>query len=54
MYPVEFGIVTVCHGDRGGTGDVAMLPVSNRIGLVPSFALISASFTGAAMMKITH
>nr|WP_311529420.1 2-hydroxycarboxylate transporter family protein [uncultured Ralstonia sp.] len=49
MYPVESGIVTACHSGLGGTGDVAILSASNRMGLVP-FAQISTRIGGAAMV----
>ena len=42
MYPVESGIVTACHSGLGGTGDVAILSASNRMGLMP-FAQISTA-----------
>ncbi len=60
MYPVESAIVTACHSGLGGTGDVAILSASNRMGLMP-FAQISTRIGGAAMivfatilMKIFH
>jgi malate:Na+ symporter len=49
MYPVESGIVTACHSGLGGTGDVAILSASNRMGLMP-FAQISTRIGGAAMI----
>lgn len=49
MYPVEAGIVTACHSGLGGTGDVAILSASNRMGLMP-FAQISTRIGGAAMV----
>jgi malate:Na+ symporter len=49
MYPVEAGIVTACHSGLGGTGDVAILSASNRMGLMP-FAQISTRIGGAAMI----
>jgi malate:Na+ symporter len=49
MYPVESGIVTACHSGLGGTGDVAILTASNRMGLMP-FAQISTRIGGAAMI----
>ncbi len=49
MYPVESGIVTACHSGLGGTGDVAILSASNRMGLMP-FAQISTRIGGAAMV----
>jgi malate:Na+ symporter len=51
MYPVESGIVTACHSGLGGTGDVAILSASNRMGLMP-FAQISTRIGGAAMIVI--
>ncbi|KAF1048148.1 MAG: Citrate/malate transporter [Herbaspirillum frisingense] len=36
MYPVESAIVTACHSGLGGTGDVAILSSSNRMGLCRS------------------
>lgn len=47
MYPVESAIVTCCHSGLGGTGDVAILSASNRMGLMP-FAQISTRLGGAA------
>ncbi|WP_421019345.1 2-hydroxycarboxylate transporter family protein, partial [Klebsiella pneumoniae] len=49
MHPVESGIVTACHSGLGGTGDVAILSASNRMGLMP-FAQISTRIGGAAMV----
>jgi malate:Na+ symporter len=49
MYPVESGIVTACHSGLGGTGDVAILSASNRMGLMP-FAQIATRIGGAAMI----
>ncbi len=49
MYPVESGIVTACHSGLGGTGDVAILSASNRMGLMP-FAQISTRIGGAVMI----
>ncbi|MFL6630827.1 MAG: 2-hydroxycarboxylate transporter family protein [Massilia sp.] len=51
MYPVESGIVTACHSGLGGTGDVAILTASNRMGLMP-FAQISTRIGGAAMIVV--
>jgi malate:Na+ symporter len=51
MYPVESAIVTACHSGLGGTGDVAILSASNRMGLMP-FAQISTRIGGAAMIVI--
>ncbi|MDB5359464.1 MAG: 2-hydroxycarboxylate transporter family protein [Rhodospirillales bacterium] len=51
MYPVEAAIVTACHSGLGGTGDVAILSASNRMGLMP-FAQISTRIGGAAMIVI--
>ncbi|WP_374102960.1 2-hydroxycarboxylate transporter family protein [Bacillus sp. ISL-77] len=47
MYPVESAIVTCCHSGLGGTGDVAILSASNRMGLMP-FAQISTRIGGAS------
>ncbi|MYM53404.1 hypothetical protein GSK84_30265, partial [Pseudomonas aeruginosa] len=44
-----FCIVTACHSGLGGTGDVAILSASNRMGLMP-FAQISTRIGGAAMI----
>ena len=49
MNPVESAIVTACHSGLGGTGDVAILSASNRMGLMP-FAQISTRIGGAAMI----
>jgi len=49
MYPVEAAIVTACHSGLGGTGDVAILSASNRMGLMP-FAQISTRIGGACMI----
>ncbi|WP_394475007.1 2-hydroxycarboxylate transporter family protein [Ralstonia mannitolilytica] len=49
MHPVESGIVTACPSGLGGTGDVAILSASNRMGLMP-FAQISTRIGGAAMV----
>lgn len=51
MYPVESGIVTACHSGLGGTGDVAILSASNRMGLMP-FAQISTRIGGAVMVVV--
>ncbi|MBV8502902.1 MAG: 2-hydroxycarboxylate transporter family protein [Paucibacter sp.] len=51
MNPVESGIVTACHSGLGGTGDVAILSASNRMGLMP-FAQISTRIGGAAMVVL--
>jgi len=51
MYPVEAAIVTACHSGLGGTGDVAILSASNRMGLMP-FAQISTRIGGAIMIVI--
>lgn len=60
MVPVESAIVTACHSGLGGTGDVAILSASNRMGLTP-FARMSARIGGAAaimlatvLLKIVH
>ncbi|UHA74835.1 2-hydroxycarboxylate transporter family protein [Paenibacillus sp. 481] len=47
MHPVESAIVTGCHSGLGGTGDVAILSASNRMGMMP-FAQISTRLGGAA------
>ncbi|UQY33669.1 2-hydroxycarboxylate transporter family protein [Pseudomonas fulva] len=47
MFPVESAIVTCCHSGLGGTGDVAILSASNRMGLMP-FAQISTRIGGAS------
>ncbi len=47
MYPVESAIVTGCHSGLGGTGDVAILSASGRMGLMP-FAQVSTRLGGAA------
>ncbi|BBU30922.1 L-malate permease [Burkholderia sp. THE68] len=49
MYPVESAIITACHSGLGGTGDVAILSSSNRMGLMP-FAQISTRIGGAGMV----
>lgn len=49
MYPVEAAIITACHSGLGGTGDVAILSSSNRMGLMP-FAQISTRIGGAGMV----
>jgi malate:Na+ symporter len=49
MYPVESAIITACHSGLGGTGDVAILSSSNRMGLMP-FAQISTRIGGAGMI----
>jgi malate:Na+ symporter len=49
MYPVESAIVTGCHSGLGGTGDVAILSASNRMGLMP-FAQISTRIGGVGMV----
>lgn len=51
MFPVESAIVTACHSGLGGTGDVAILSSSNRMGLMP-FAQISTRIGGAGMVVI--
>jgi malate:Na+ symporter len=51
MFPVEAAIVTACHSGLGGTGDVAILSASNRMGLMP-FAQISTRIGGAFMIII--
>lgn len=51
MYPVESSIVTACHSGLGGTGDVAILSASNRMGLMP-FAQISTRIGGAGMVVL--
>jgi malate:Na+ symporter len=51
MYPVESAIVTACHSGLGGTGDVAILSASDRMGLMP-FAQISTRIAGVAMVVI--
>lgn len=51
MYPVESAIVTACHSGLGGTGDVAILSASERMGLMP-FAQISTRIGGAIMIVI--
>ncbi|WP_199229623.1 2-hydroxycarboxylate transporter family protein [Azospirillum sp. TSO22-1] len=51
MFPVESAIVTACHSGLGGTGDVAILSASDRMGLMP-FAQISTRIGGAAMIVI--
>jgi len=43
--------VTACHSGLGGTGDVAILSASNRMGLMP-FAQISTRIGGAIMIVI--
>ncbi|WAL81935.1 2-hydroxycarboxylate transporter family protein [Pandoraea sp. XJJ-1] len=51
MFPVESAIVTACHSGLGGTGDVAILSSSDRMGLMP-FAQISTRIGGAGMVVI--
>ncbi len=51
MYPVEAAIVTGCHTGLGGTGDVAILSASNRIGLMP-FAQAATRLGGALMIVL--
>jgi malate:Na+ symporter len=51
MYEVEAAIVTACHSGLGGTGDVAILSASDRMGLMP-FAQISTRIGGAVMIII--
>lgn len=51
MFPVEAGIVTACHSGLGGTGDVAILGASNRMGLM-AFAQIATRVGGAIMIVI--
>ncbi|MDD3180584.1 MAG: 2-hydroxycarboxylate transporter family protein [Opitutaceae bacterium] len=51
MYPVETAIVTGCHTGLGGTGDVAILSASNRIGLMP-FAQAATRLGGAWMIVL--
>ena len=51
MYPVDSSIVTACHSGLGGTGDVAILSASNRMGLMP-FAQISTRLGGATMVVL--
>ena len=51
MFPVESAIITACHSGLGGTGDVAILSSSNRMGLMP-FAQISTRIGGAAMIVL--
>ena len=51
MYEVEAAIVTCCHSGLGGTGDVAILSASNRMGLMP-FAQISTRIGGAGMVVL--
>lgn len=46
---VESGIVAACHSGLGGAGDVAILPASDRMGLMP-FTQISTRIGGAAMI----
>lgn len=48
MYPVETSNVTAYQSGLGGTGDVAILSASNRMGLMP-FAQISTLIGGASM-----
>jgi malate:Na+ symporter len=48
---VESAIITACHSGLGGTGDVAILSSSNRMGLMP-FAQISTRIGGAAMIVL--
>lgn len=51
MFPVEAAIVTACHSGLGGTGDVAILGASNRMGLM-AFAQIATRVGGAIMIVI--
>lgn len=51
MYSVDAGIITACHSGLGGTGDVAILSASNRMGLMP-FAQIPTRIGGAAMIVL--
>jgi malate:Na+ symporter len=51
MYPVEAAIVTACHSGLGGTGDVAILGASDRMGLM-AFAQIATRVGGAIMIVI--
>ncbi|MED1739549.1 2-hydroxycarboxylate transporter family protein [Bacillus swezeyi] len=51
MYPVESAIVTGCHSGLGGTGDVAILSASGRMGLMP-FAQISTRLGGASTVIV--
>ncbi|RTL76279.1 MAG: citrate carrier protein [Bradyrhizobiaceae bacterium] len=50
MYPVEAAIVTACHSGLGGTGNVAILGASDRMGLM-AFAQI-ATRVGVAIMIV--
>lgn len=51
MYPVESAIITGCHTGLGGTGDVAILSASNRMGLMP-FAQAATRIGGALMIVL--
>ena len=51
LYPVEAAIVTACHSGLGGTGDVAILSASNRMGLMP-FSQIVTRVGGAGMVVL--
>lgn len=60
MYPIEAAIVSACHSGLGGTGDVAILGASDRMGLM-AFAQIATRVGGAIMiitatllMKLLH
>jgi malate:Na+ symporter len=51
MYPIEAAIVTGCHSGMGGSGDVAILSASNRMGLMP-FAQVSTRLGGACVVVV--
>lgn len=51
LHPVEAAIVNACHSGLGGTGDVAILSASDRMGLMP-FSQIVTRVGGAAMVVL--
>lgn len=49
MYPVEASIISSCQSGMGGTGDVAILSIANRMNLMP-FAQVATRLGGALMV----